>query len=286
MAGRRSDGRAPDELRNVVMTVDYLQTSPGSVLIEMGATKVICTVSLEERVPGFLLGKGRGWLTAEYGMLPGSSPQRISRESSTGRPNGRTREIQRLIGRSLRAVVDLDLLGECTLYVDCDVIQADGGTRTASVTGAYLALAQATKHFIGGGRLQRSPLLGQLAAVSVGVIDGVICLDLCYEEDSRASTDMNVVMTGSGDFVEIQATAEAALFSRGEADENEHTRGASRGVSRSPHGQPKAAPLAPALPKSHPAPQPPPKSTPAQPPPLLHPITLARYNPSLCIPAE
>ncbi len=218
MAATRSDGRQADELRPVKMTVDFLTTSPGSVLIEMGLTRVICTVSVENRVPGFLVGKGTGWLTAEYGMLPGSSGQRISRESSTGRPNGRTREIQRLIGRSLRAVLDLDRIGERTLYIDCDVIQADGGTRTASVTGAYVALAQSIKRLVLDGELKQNPLQDELAAISVGVVDGEAWLDLCYEEDSRASTDMNVVMAGSGGFVEIQATAEVTPFSRAEAD--------------------------------------------------------------------
>ena len=218
MAGTRIDGRRANELRQVKMSLEFLTTSPGSVLIEMGQTKIICTVSVENRVPGFLVGKGTGWLTAEYGMLPGSSGQRISRESSTGRPNGRTREIQRLIGRSLRAVLDLDRIGERTLYVDCDVIQADGGTRTASITGAYVALAQSVGSLVSSGQLKQSPLLDELAAISVGIVDSQVWLDLCYEEDSRASTDMNVVMTGSGGIVEMQATAEAAPFSRAEAD--------------------------------------------------------------------
>jgi len=179
----------------------------------------VCTVSVEDRVPGFLRGSGRGWLTAEYGMLPGSSPQRIARESSTGRPNGRTREIQRLIGRSLRAVTDLSVLGEHTLYVDCDVIRADGGTRTASITGGYVALAQAIDTLTSEHRIAPGALAGALAAVSVGVVDGHVLLDLCYEEDSRADTDMNVVMTDQAGIVEIQATAEGAPFSRPQADE-------------------------------------------------------------------
>ena len=218
MTVTRIDGRRADELRQVKMSLDFLTTSPGSVLIEMGQTKIICTVSVENRVPGFLVGKGTGWLTAEYGMLPGSSAQRISRESSTGRPNGRTREIQRLIGRSLRAVLDLDRIGERTLYVDCDVIQADGGTRTASITGAYVALEQSVRSLVSSGQLKQSPLLDELAAISVGIVGSQVLLDLCYKEDSRASTDMNVVMTGSGGIVEMQATAEAAPFSRAEAD--------------------------------------------------------------------
>lgn len=213
----RPDGRAVDELRPTSITTGYLSTVPGSALIEMGGTKVICTVSLEDRVPGFLRGSGKGWLTAEYGMLPGSSPQRIPRESSTGRPNGRTREIQRLIGRSLRAVTDLAALGECTLYVDCDVIQADGGTRTASVTGGYVALAQAIDVLASERRIAQAALSGAMAAVSVGVVDGQVLLDLCYEEDSRADTDMNVVMTDQSGIVEIQATAEGPPFNRQQA---------------------------------------------------------------------
>lgn len=215
----RSDGRAANELRQVSITTGYLDTVPGSALIEMGGTRVVCTVSVEDRVPGFLRGSGRGWLTAEYGMLPGSSPQRIARESSTGRPNGRTREIQRLIGRSLRAVTDLSVLGEHTLYVDCDVIRADGGTRTASITGGYVALAQAIDTLTSEHRIAPGALAGALAAVSVGVVDGHVLLDLCYEEDSRADTDMNVVMTDQAGIVEIQATAEGAPFSRPQADE-------------------------------------------------------------------
>ena len=215
----RHDGRAATELRPVSITTGYLDTVPGSALIEMGGTRVICTVSVEERVPAFLRGSGQGWLTAEYGMLPGSSPQRIARESSTGRPNGRTREIQRLIGRSLRAVTDLSALGENTLYVDCDVIRADGGTRTASITGGYVALAQAIATLTSERRITSEALAGALAAVSVGVVDGQVLLDLCYGEDSRADTDMNVVMTDSGGIVEIQATAEGRPFSRQQADD-------------------------------------------------------------------
>jgi ribonuclease PH len=174
-------------------------------------------VSLEDRVPPFLSGTGKGWLTAEYGMLPGSSPQRIARESTTGRPNGRTREIQRLIGRSLRAVVDLEAFGERTLYVDCDVIQADGGTRTAAITGAYVALVHAGRSLAESGRLTASPVHHALAAVSVGIVDERPVLDLCYREDSRAETDMNVVMSGDDAIVEIQATAEGRPFSRQES---------------------------------------------------------------------
>lgn len=214
----RPDGREADQLRPVTMTPGYIRSSPGSVLIEMGDTRVICTVSIGDRVPPFLVGRGKGWLTAEYGMLPGSSPQRVSRESTTGRPNGRTREIQRLIGRSLRAVVDLDQIGERNLHVDCDVIQADGGTRTASITGAYIALRQAVASLVSGGQLAADPVSDSLAAVSVGMVDGEARLDLCYEEDAGASTDMNVVQTGSGGLVEVQATAEGQPFTRAEAD--------------------------------------------------------------------
>ncbi|MCH7503788.1 MAG: ribonuclease PH [Proteobacteria bacterium] len=214
----RADGRTCDQLRPVVIRPSYLNTVPGSALIEMGQTRVLCTASLENRVPPWLAGSGRGWLTAEYGMLPGSSPQRISRESTTGRPNSRVREIQRMIGRSLRSVVDLDGLGERTLYLDCDVIQADGGTRTASVTGAYVALTQAMTTLIGAGEIKESPIAEAVAAVSVGIVDGQVLLDLSYEEDSRAQTDMNVVMTASGGIVEVQATAESAPFTRKETD--------------------------------------------------------------------
>ena len=215
----RVDGRGAKQLRPVTISPSYLNTVPGSALIEMGQTRVLCTVCLETRVPPWLAGSGRGWLTCEYGMLPGSSPHRIARESATGRPNSRVREIQRLIGRSLRAIVDLDALGERTLYVDCDVIQADGGTRTASITGAYVALAQAVETLIRGGELDDDPVAGPLAAVSVGIVEGELLLDLCYKEDSRAQTDMNVVMTAAGGIVEIQATAEGAPFSRAESDQ-------------------------------------------------------------------
>lgn len=214
----RPDGRSADQLRPVTITTGYIKTAPGSVLIETGDTRVICTVSVADRVPPFLVGRGKGWLTAEYGMLPGSSPQRISRESTTGKPNGRTREIQRLIGRSLRAIVDLNRIGERTLHVDCDVIQADGGTRTASITGAYVALRCAVAVLVGGGQLVTDPITDSLAAVSVGIVEGDARLDLCYLEDAGAETDMNVVQTGTGGLVEVQATAEGQPFSRGEID--------------------------------------------------------------------
>jgi ribonuclease PH len=211
----RIDGRRADQLRPVRIVPSYLKPPLGSALIEMGDTKVICTVSHEEKVPPFLVGKGQGWLTAEYSMLPGSSAQRISRESATGRPNSRSREIQRLIGRSLRAVVDLQRLGEQTLYVDCDVIQADGGTRTAAISGAYVALVEAIDALGQSGALtDANPLLAPLAAISVGVVGDELLLDLCYEEDARAETDMNVVMTGEGGIVEVQGTAEGRPFSR------------------------------------------------------------------------
>jgi len=213
----RSDGRHLNDLRPVQIVPNYLKTPLGSALISMGDTKVICTVSHEERVPPFLVGKGTGWLTAEYSMLPGSSSRRIARESATGRPNSRAREIQRLIGRSLRAIVDLEKLGENTLFIDCDVIQADGGTRTASITGAYVALVGAVKTLVNSGVIDADPLIDQMAAISVGVVDGRLLLDLCYEEDARAETDMNVVMTGTGGIIEIQGTAEGSPFSREQA---------------------------------------------------------------------
>ena len=214
MDGSRIDGRMPDQLRPTTIKRSYLETAPGSVLIESGGTKVICSVSSENRVPPFVQGTGRGWLTSEYGMLPGSSRQRISRETAGGRPNSRTREIQRLIGRSLRAVTDLKALGERTLYVDCDVIQADGGTRTAAITGGYVALVEAICEMKAEGLLDGDPIRGQLAAVSCGLINGRAFLDLCYPEDSSADTDMNVVMTRDGRIVEIQATAEGDPFTR------------------------------------------------------------------------
>ena len=216
---KRQDGRAWDQLRPVKITPGFVNTAPGAVLIEMGQTRVLCTVSVEDRVPPFLVGKGKGWLTAEYGMLPGSSPQRVSRESSTGRPNGRTREIQRLIGRSLRAAVDLTRLGERTLYIDCDVLQADGGTRTASITGAWVALVLAVRHLCKHGQLDDEDVVGpQVAAVSAGLVEGEALLDLCYVEDSQADTDMNAVMTSDGGIIELQATAERVPFTRKQSE--------------------------------------------------------------------
>jgi ribonuclease PH len=202
----------------VKITPSYIKTADGSVLIECGNTRVICTAKLEERVPPFLRNSGKGWITAEYGMLPGSSQQRIGRESSRGRVGGRTHEIQRLIGRSLRAIADLKKLGERTIWIDCDVIQADGGTRTASITGAYVALAEAARGWLDRGIMNVDPIQDAVAAVSIGIIDGKIMLDLCYEEDSKADVDMNFVMTGSGKFIEVQGTAENAPFTRKEME--------------------------------------------------------------------
>ncbi|MBI5886810.1 MAG: ribonuclease PH [Deltaproteobacteria bacterium] len=212
----RIDGRAPDELRPVIITRDYLKFAEGAVLIEMGDTKVLCTATSEERVPPFLAGSGKGWLTAEYSMLPRSSKKRIQRESSTGRVGGRTHEIQRLIGRSLRAVFDLSLFGERTIYVDCDVIQADGGTRTAAITGAFLAVHDTLARLVADGVMRSTAKTDSVSAVSVGIVNGVPCLDLNYDEDSRAGVDMNIVMTGGGRFVEVQGTAEISAFSRDE----------------------------------------------------------------------
>jgi ribonuclease PH len=216
--GRRSDGRAPDELRPVKITPRYIKHAEGSALIEVGDTRVVCTVSVEERVPQFLKGSGEGWITSEYGMLPRATSTRSQREAARGRPSGRTHEIQRLIGRSLRAVVDLKALGERTLWIDCDVIQADGGTRTASVTGSFVALVLALRHLKAKGALVELPLLDFVAATSVGRVGGEVLLDLNYEEDSKAEVDMNVVKTGDGRFVEVQGTAEATPFGRDELE--------------------------------------------------------------------
>ena len=210
----RTDGRKPAQLRPTNITPTYIKTADGSVLIEMGDTKVICTAKLEDRVPPFLRNSGKGWITAEYGMLPGSSSIRIGRESSRGKVGGRTHEIQRLIGRSLRAIADLRSLGEKTIWIDCDVIQADGGTRTASITGAYVALVEAVRNWLSRGVISSDPIKDAVAAVSIGIIEGKICLDLCYEEDSKADVDMNFVMTGAGKFIEVQGTAETSPFTR------------------------------------------------------------------------
>lgn len=210
----RPDGRKPGQLRSLSITPSYVKTADGAVLIEMGDTRVICTAKLEERVPPFLRSSGKGWITAEYGMLPGSSQVRITREASRGKIGGRTHEIQRLIGRSLRAVSELEKFGERTVWIDCDVLQADGGTRTASITGAYVALVEAVRRWLRRGILKTDPIRDSVAAVSVGVLDGKVLLDLCYEEDSKADVDMNFVMTGSGKFVEVQGTAESLPFTR------------------------------------------------------------------------
>jgi len=214
----RPSGRAPDQLREVKLTTGYTRHAEGSVLVEFGDTRVVCTASVEERVPPFLRGAGRGWVTGEYGMLPRATTERGAREAARGRQSGRTLEIQRLIGRSLRAAVDFAALGERTVTVDCDVLQADGGTRTAAVTGGYVALALAVDRLRRDGRLARDPLHGQIAAVSVGIYRGVPVLDLDYAEDAEAETDMNVVMNGAYGFVEIQGTAEGNAFRRDELD--------------------------------------------------------------------
>ena len=208
----RSDNRSPDQLRPVVLTPDFITTAEGSVLIEVGNTRVICTASIEETVPQFMRNSGKGWISSEYSMLPRSTLTRTPREVSKGRPSGRTHEIQRLIGRSLRAVTDLARLGERTIWIDCDVIQADGGTRTASITGAFVALGLALEKLVDAGTLTSVPLKDFVAAVSVGIVDGEILLDLCYEEDSRADVDMNFVMTAGRKLVEVQATAEHQVF--------------------------------------------------------------------------
>lgn len=216
--GIRKDGREPDELRPLAFTRDYTELAMGSVLVETGRTRVLCTASVEERVPPWLRGKGRGWVTAEYSMLPGSTAERVDREAARGKQSGRTQEIQRLIGRSLRAVTDLVALGEIQITVDCDALQADGGTRTASICGGYLALHDACSRLVTAKKIASHPLTDFCAAISVGVADALPCLDLDYLEDSNAEVDMNVVMTGAGKYIEVQGTAEGAAFSRGELD--------------------------------------------------------------------
>ncbi len=213
---KRSDGREPKALRPVKITRNYLKHAEGSVLIQIGDTKVICTASVEERVPPFLRNTGKGWVTAEYSMLPRSTNTRTSRDKGGG--GGRTFEIQRLIGRSLRSVIDLTAFGERTIWIDCDVIQADGGTRTASITGAYVALVDAFRKMVKNGMIEKVPVKDSVAAISVGRVDGEVLLDLNYEEDSKAEVDMNVVMTGSEKFVEIQGTAEGGVFTKKEMD--------------------------------------------------------------------
>jgi len=214
----RPSGRAPAQLRPLTITRHYTCHAEGSVLVEFGNTKVLCTASVEEKVPGFLKGKGQGWVTAEYGMLPRSTHTRSDREAARGKQSGRTQEIQRLIGRSLRAVIDLTALGERQIVLDCDVLQADGGTRCASITGALVALHDAVGTLLSNGKLVANPLKDFVAAVSVGIVNGVPVLDLDYPEDSACDTDMNVVMTGSGGMVEVQGTAEGTPFTRAELD--------------------------------------------------------------------
>jgi ribonuclease PH len=215
----RSDGRLPRELRKFAITLNPNKYAEGSALIEAGDTRVLCTATVEDKVPPFLKGQGKGWVTAEYAMLPRATQTRNQRESAKGRPAGRTMEIQRLIGRALRAVVDLEALGERTITVDCDVLQADGGTRTASITGGFVALALAIEKLAAQTPFERYPLTDFLASISVGSVGGVVLLDLNYEEDAQAEVDMNVVMTGSGAFVEVQGTGENAPFGRAELDE-------------------------------------------------------------------
>ncbi len=215
----RADGRGPEDLRPLSFVRDFTEFAPGSVLVSMGRTRVLCTASVDERVPPWMRGKGTGWVTAEYSMLPGSTPDRSDREVNRGKPSGRTQEIQRLIGRSLRAVTDMAVLGERQVVLDCDVLQADGGTRTASISGAYVALHDAFTRLVMAGRIPANPLTAGCAAVSVGIVDGIALLDLDYSEDVRAQVDMNVVMTSAGRFVEVQGTAEGLAFSRAELDD-------------------------------------------------------------------
>jgi ribonuclease PH len=217
--GIRRDGREPEDLRRVAFTRDFTEFALGSVLVEMGKTRVLCTASVEENVPRWLRGRGRGWVTAEYSMLPGSTPERVAREVERGRPSGRTQEIQRLIGRSLRSVTALDRMGEVMITLDCDVLQADGGTRTASICGAYVALHDACSRLVSKGTMTAHPVAQACGAVSVGIIDALPMLDLDYSEDVRAEVDMNVVMAGDGRFIEVQGTAEGQPFSRNELDE-------------------------------------------------------------------
>jgi ribonuclease PH len=219
LSAARNDGRTPDELRPVAITPGFMRTATGSALIEAGGTRVICTASVENEVPRWMAGRGRGWVTAEYGMLPASTGERKRRDVAKGRPDGRTVEIQRLIGRSLRGVVDFEGLGERTVWIDCDVLEADGGTRCAAITGGYVALELALRAVMAEGGIERLPLTGSVAAVSCGVVEGRALLDLDYSEDSAAEVDANVVMTGDGGLVEVQATAERTPLSRASLDE-------------------------------------------------------------------
>jgi ribonuclease PH len=216
--GIRKDGREPDELRPMRFTRDYTELAMGSFLVEMGRTRVLCTASVEDRVPPWLRGKGRGWVTAEYSMLPGSTPERVDREAARGKQSGRTQEIQRLIGRSLRSVTDIVVLGEVQITVDCDALQADGGTRTAAICGGFLALHDACSRLVAAKRMAAHPITDLCAAISVGVVSALPSLDLDYSEDSTAEVDMNVVRTGAGKYIEVQGTAEGAPFSRIELD--------------------------------------------------------------------
>jgi ribonuclease PH len=217
--GIRRDGREPDELRLITFTRDFTEFAAGSVLVEFGRTRVLCTASAEERIPPWLRGQGRGWVTAEYSMLPGSTSERNEREAARGRLSGRTQEIQRLIGRSLRAVTDLAMMGEVQITVDCDVLQADGGTRTASICGGYVALHDACSRLVASKKMAAHPITDTCGAISVGIVDALPHLDLDYSEDVRAEVDMNVVMTGAGRFVEVQGTAEGNPFSKSELDD-------------------------------------------------------------------
>jgi ribonuclease PH len=217
--GLRRDGREPEDLRVITFTRDFTEFAAGSVLVEFGRTRVLCTASVEERIPPWLRGKGRGWVTAEYSMLPGSTSERNEREAARGKLSGRTQEIQRLIGRSLRAVTDLDVMGELQITVDCDVLQADGGTRTAAICGGYVALHDACSRMVAAKKIGAHPVHDTCAAISVGIVDALAYLDLEYTEDVRAEVDMNVVMTGAGHFIEVQGTAEGKAFSRAELDD-------------------------------------------------------------------
>lgn len=214
MSSTRSDGRAWDKVRPIQITPSFQLSADGSALIETGNTKVLCAASIEEQVPAFLKGSGRGWVTAEYDMLPRATTTRSTRDRTSGRINGRSQEIQRLIGRSLRAIIDLEMLGERTIHIDCDVIQADGGTRTAAITGAYVALNQATNTMLDIGKITQTPILSQVAATSVGIIDEELLLDLCYEEDFKADVDFNVVLNNDGKLIELQGATEANPFDR------------------------------------------------------------------------
>jgi ribonuclease PH len=238
MSEPRNDGRRPGDLRPVRITPGFVRTATGSALIEAGGTRVICTATVEDEVPRWMAGRGRGWATAEYGMLPASTGERKRRDVSKGRPDGRTVEIQRLIGRSLRGVIDFEGLGERTVWVDCDVLEADGGTRCAAITGGFVALELALRRVVAGGGLERVPLSGSVAAVSCGVVDGRALLDLDYSEDSQAEVDANVVMTGDGGLVEVQATAERTPLSRASLDELLAL--AAEGIGRLRHAQAEA----------------------------------------------